>query len=94
MTDEVRRQDTERMSTRTSTFTAEVASNFAKMRNNAFKRNKALLKVRSDAKSSKTEQLPSYILQTTSLNYNGNYMVKKVKQSRYTPWRRLGGEEV
>jgi hypothetical protein len=31
---------------------------------------------------------------TTMALYLNVVKVKKVKQSRYTPWRRLGGEEV
>jgi len=30
----------------------------------------------------------------TGLKINANKTKKKVKQSRYTPWRRLGGEEI
>jgi hypothetical protein len=55
MTDETPKQGAEAILTRTPAFSTAAASNFAKMRENAFKRNKALLKVRSDAKSTKTE---------------------------------------
>jgi hypothetical protein len=29
-----------------------------------------------------------------SVNVRGDIYIYKVKQSRYTPWRRLGGEEI
>jgi hypothetical protein len=51
MTDATAKQDAEGISTRTQVFSTQIARNFAKMRENAFKRNKALLKVSSEAKA-------------------------------------------
>jgi hypothetical protein len=48
MTDDVPKQRAEGISLQTPTFSTEHAANFAKMRENAIKRNKALLKVRSE----------------------------------------------
>jgi hypothetical protein len=57
MMDDVPKQRVEGMSVRTPTFSTEQAANFAKMRENAFKRNRALLKVRSVTKSTESERL-------------------------------------
>jgi hypothetical protein len=46
LTDSTHKRDVEGISTRNPSFNAEIATSFAKMRENALKRNKALLKVR------------------------------------------------
>jgi hypothetical protein len=41
--------------------------------------------------------LNSFVIETVAQNTTfrvDRSLLKKVKQSRYTPWRRLGGEEV
>jgi hypothetical protein len=62
MNGDVPEQRMEGISVRTPTFSTDQAANFAKMRENAFKRNRALLKVRSVTKSTKSERLRCFLV--------------------------------